>query len=203
MRSLILTLLVLAAPAFAQAAGSKTQKKPSAAMLNDRDEDEPAPHEGKKKKALNDALCGDEDRALANALAFAFEQAPEEIRVLAIEDLALLGDSRAVDPLASLILDANPNVAAAATRAVGMFTTPRATQVLENVVRHPRLALNVKQEALRALPFHRRQRARDFLAFVARSSAFPVQLQRSAQDALVAFDLSQPPLIQSNSGANR
>ncbi|MFL5321745.1 MAG: HEAT repeat domain-containing protein [Myxococcaceae bacterium] len=191
MRSLAFIFLIVssAAPAQDKKPAPAAQKRPPASMLNAKEEDEPAA----AQKTENAALCGDADKALATALAYAFEPAPDEIRAIAIEDLALLADPRAVDPLATLILDANPAVATAAVHALGTFTTPRATQVLENVIRHPRISPNVKELAIKALPFHRRQRARDFLASIAKNSAYPQNLQRAAADALAAFDLSQPP----------
>jgi HEAT repeats len=93
------------------------------------------------------------DRALLRGLSWAFEPAPLEVRVLAIEDLGFLGDPRALNPLAQLCLDPNPQVARAALRAIGAMRHPRAEEILANVVRHPLVSEVARQRALELLPF--------------------------------------------------
>lgn len=187
MRSLaFIFLIATASAAFAQGA-PRTSKRPASVLKGD-DDDEPIRISVKKADPAAAALCGDSERALGLALSFAFEQAPEEIRVVAVEDLALLGDARALDAIASLVLDANPKIQAAAVRAAAQFTTLRATQILENVVRHPRLSGELKEQALRALPFQRRDRARDFLAAVAKAPSYNPALRQAAQQSLAVFD---------------
>lgn len=187
MRSLAFILLLSAcAPAFAQAA-ARNSKRPAASLSSDEDETQLAPVKVPPQH-VPAALCGDADRALGVALAFAFEQAPEEIRVLAVEDLGLLGDARALDALATLVLDANPRVQSAALRAASQFTSLRATQILENVVRHPRLPSELKLQAIQSLPFQRRDRVRSFLAAVAKAPAYNPALRQAAQQSLNAFD---------------
>jgi HEAT repeat protein len=134
------------------------------------------------------------DRALLRGLLFAYEPAPTEIRVLAIEDLALLGDARALNVLAQLILDPNPLVQQASVRAVRAFQTPRAEEILENVIRHPRIADPLKLYALQSLPFQRSATAREFLQLVSREEErFGAQLAQAARNALQrAGDVDAP-----------
>lgn len=182
MRSLAFILLfALSTAALAQ---GRTQKRP-ASVLRGEDDADPPPS---KPSTTASESCGDPDRALGLALSYAFEQAPEEIRVIAIEDLGLLGDPRALDALAALVLDSNPRIQVAAVRAAASFNTLRATQILENVVRHPRLPMPLKEQALRSLPFHRRPRVRDFLAAVSKAPSYPLNLRKIAQESLAAFD---------------
>lgn len=188
MRSLAFVLLIaVSTTALAQA---KEKKRPASVLKGD-DDDEPQ-KQATPKVDPGPALCGDADRALGLGLSYAFEQAPEEIRVLAIEDLGLLGDPRALDAIASLVVDSNPNVQSAAVRAAASFTTLRAAQILENVVRHPRLPVELKEQALRSMPFQRKTRVRDFLVAVTRSGAYPPPIRRVAQESLAAFDEAMP-----------
>ncbi|WNZ65115.1 HEAT repeat domain-containing protein [Myxococcus sp. MxC21-1] len=78
-----------------------------------------------------------DDTALLRGLLCAVRPAPEEIRAIAIEDLGLLGDARALDALATLLWDPNPRIQQAALRAVTLFQHARAEEILANVVRHP------------------------------------------------------------------
>jgi hypothetical protein len=108
------------------------------------------------------------DVAFQRALVWAFEPAPLEIRTQAIEDLGLLGDPRALNPLAQLSLDPNQAIARAAVRAVGTIRHPRAEEILSNVVRHPSIADVVKLEALKLVPFQNTFTALRFVHQVAR-----------------------------------
>lgn len=129
------------------------------------------------------------DVALLRGVLWAFEPAPSEIRARAIEDLGLLGDSRALNPLAQLATDPNPAYARAAVRAVALIPHPRAEEILCNVVRHPNLPEAVKLQALDLVPFQNTDSAVRFVRRVARSTAFPQSLQQAA--ARLAADL--PP----------
>lgn len=184
MRSLVFVVLfAFAAPVAAQKA-SRSARPPASRLQGEEPEDAAGP----PTAAACPATCGDAERALAIGLVHAFEQGPEEIRVLAVEDLGLLGDPRALDAIATLVLDANPRVQAAAVRAASQFTTLRATQILENVVRHPRLPQELKEQALRALPFQRRPRVKAFLAAVANAAAYNPALRKIAREGHSAFD---------------
>lgn len=93
------------------------------------------------------------DLALIRGLLWAFEPAPLEVRVLAIEDLGFLGDPRSLNPLSQLCLDPNPAVARAALRAVAAIRHPRAEEILANVARHPLAQDGTRQRALELLPY--------------------------------------------------
>jgi hypothetical protein len=134
------------------------------------------------------------DAALVRGLLYAVEPAPEEIRILAVEDLALLGDARALNTLALLVFDPNLNVQLAALRAIGAFQTPRSEEILENAVRHPRLPDVMKVKALQALPYQATQTAREFLNETAASARVSASVRSAAR--LVQQDL-QPPYAPS------
>src|SRR4051812_13159775 len=76
-----------------------------------RDDDEPVKPVPAAPPTVNDA-----DASLLRGLLYATEPAPTEIRVIAVEDLGLIGDPRALNPLAQLLMDPNPAVQAAALR---------------------------------------------------------------------------------------
>lgn len=184
-RLFLLALLALALPAAA------APKRPASSLGSAKDEDPdfaPAPAPATAPQAL---ACPDDDTALARGLVYAFTPAPLEIRVIAIEDLALLGDSLALNPLAQLIFDAQPAVQAAAIRAVSHFATPRAEEILSNVVRHPVLTDRLKLQAIQALVFQRTPTARELLAKLAASSASNPGLVVGARQALE--DWGPPP----------
>lgn len=128
--------------------------------------------------------CPDADTALARALAWVAEPAPEEIRAIAVEDLGLLGDARVLNTLALLILDPSPTVQLASVRAVRTYPVPRAEEILSNVVRHPYPGEPVKMLALESLAFQRTQSAKAFLEHVATGAQFTPRLQSAAKVAL-------------------
>ncbi|MFP2912844.1 HEAT repeat domain-containing protein, partial [Pyxidicoccus sp. 3LFB2] len=101
-----------------------------------------------------------DDTAVLRALLWAAKPAPEEVRAIAIEDMALLGDARALDSLATFMWDPNPRIQQAALRAVALFQHPRAEEILGNVVRHPRMPDALKIQALNGLIFQRTATAR-------------------------------------------
>lgn len=137
--------------------------------------------------------CSDADTALARALAWVAEPAPEEIRAIAVEDLGLLGDPRALNTLALLILDPSPAVQMASLRAVRSFTTPRAEEILANVIRHPYPSEAVKTFAVESMAFQRTPSARQFLEHVSTGSQFTSKLQAVAKQALQRGWSSAPP----------
>lgn len=172
---------------------SKAKKKPapapaSAQLSSSKDEDAEA-----RPALFSDAhLRQDADTALLRALIFAFEPAPREIRVLAIEDLGLLADPRALNPLAHLVLDPDPVLALTAVKTVGHLQHPRAEEILTNVIRHPTLAPSLKIAAVNALPLQATASARELLAAAAKSRSAPTELKEAARTAVAG--MSPPPL---------
>ncbi|MDP1828663.1 MAG: HEAT repeat domain-containing protein [Archangium sp.] len=121
------------------------------------------------------------DLAFLRGVSWAFEPAPLEIRGQAIEDLGLLGDPRALNPLAAMSLDANPAIARAAVRAVANIRHPRAEEILSNLVRHPTAPLATKQLALSLLPFQNTATALRFIHATARQPTGSYELLQLAR----------------------
>ena len=130
------------------------------------------------------APTSDADRALIRGLQYAFEPAPTEIRVLAVEDLGLLGDSRALNPLAQLLVDPNPAVQTAALKSIAAIRNPRAEEILSNVARHPALPDRLKLSALQAVVFQNTVSSLVFLKQVTRGGAFGGMLAVAARQVL-------------------
>lgn len=128
--------------------------------------------------------CSDQDTALARALAFAAEPAPEEIRALAIEDLGFLGDARVLNSLAMLILDPSPIVQQAAVRAVRVYQVQRAEEILTNVIRHPSPTDSAKVLAVESLAFQRTRSAQRFLEHLKDTPQYSSRIQNAARQAL-------------------
>ena len=128
--------------------------------------------------------CPDHDTALARALAWVAEPAPEEIRAIAVEDLGFLSDPRVLNTLALLILDPSPTVQLASVRAVRAYPVQRAEEILANVVRHPYPSEPVKLYALESLAFQRTRSARLFLEHVRDGSQYSSRLQATAKQTL-------------------
>ncbi len=126
------------------------------------------------------------DVGLMRAITWAFEPAPLEVRTQAIEDLGLLGDPRALNPLAQLCLDPNPLLARAAVRAIAAMRHPRAEEILSNVVRHPTVSEQVRLRALELLPYQNTWSAIRFVTTLAQtpnvSAAVGVQARRMADE---------------------
>jgi HEAT repeat protein len=120
------------------------------------------------------------DPALLRALLWATEPAPEEIRTLAIEDLALLGDPRALGPLSALLWDPNPRVQQAAVRAVALIQHPRAEEILASVVRSARTPDALKLQALDGLLYQRTPSARATVEAASRDPKLPLAIQSAA-----------------------
>jgi len=130
------------------------------------------------------SLQNPEDTALLRALLAAFEPAPEEIRVLAVEDLGLLGDARVINALADFALDPYPSVQLAAVRALRSFQHPRAEEILANLVRHPRPSEAVKLAALEGLVFQRTRSAQVLLESIRTDNRHGKRLQTVAGELL-------------------
>jgi HEAT repeat protein len=120
------------------------------------------------------------DAALLRAILWATQPAPEEIRTLAIEDLALLGDPRALGPLSALLWDPNPRVQQAVVRAVALFQHPLAEEILTSVVRSTRLPDALKIQALDGLLYQRTPSARATVETASRDPRLPLALQSAA-----------------------
>jgi hypothetical protein len=128
--------------------------------------------------------AGDADIALMRGLLYALEPAPTEIRVIAVEDLGLLGDTRALNPLAQLLMDPNPAVQTAALRAIASMRHPRAEEILSNVARHPTLPERLKLSAIDLVLFQNTDTAIGFLRQISRSPTFSFNLQNAAKKVL-------------------
>ena len=138
------------------------------------------------------AVTSGTDLAFLRGLTWAFEPAPLEIRGQAIEDLGLLGDPRALNPLAAMSLDANPAIARAAVRAVGNMRHPRAEEILANLVRHPTAPLATKQLALSLLPFQNTATALRFIHATARQPTGSYELLQQARTLSSALPVPTP-----------
>ena len=129
-----------------------------------------------------------EDTALLRALLWAVKPAPEEVRAIAIEDVALLGDARALDALATLLWDPNPRIQQASLRAVALFQHPRAEEILGNVVRHPRMPDALKIQALNGLIFQRTPAARRTVQDAAVDARLTSPVQNAARTVAAQWD---------------
>lgn len=125
-----------------------------------------------------------EDHALLNAVLAVHAPAPEELRVIAIEDLGLLGDPRALDLLGALLREPRPAIQLAALRAVRAFRAARAEELLTAVVRDREAAEPLKQAALEALAFQGTASSRKFLEDVRADAAYGPRLQGTAKAML-------------------
>jgi hypothetical protein len=132
------------------------------------------------------------DLAFLRGVTWAFEPAPLEVRGQAIEDLGLLGDARALNPLAALSLDANPAIARAAVRAIASMRHPRAEEILSNLVRHPTAPLATKQVALSLLPFQNTATALRFIHATARQPTGSYELLQQARTLSASLPVPTP-----------
>jgi hypothetical protein len=179
MRRSACLLLLLAVPALAQ--------KPSVLGNTKDDEDEWA----KKPARPAAAPSAGADVALLRGLLFATEPNPLEVRTQAIEDLGLLGDPRALNPLAQMVFDPNPAVWTAALRAIGAMRHPRAEEILSNIVRHPSLSEAHKLKALEYLPFQNTASAIRFIAAVPRTTTLPTGVQNLGRRIMLEIPLAR------------
>lgn len=164
-RSVLLVVGLLASLALA------APPRRSPAVLGSAREEAPCP-----------APAPDADAAFTRALLWAFEPAPLEVRTQAIEDLGLLGDARALNPLAQLALDANGVLARAALRAIATLRHPRAEEILANVVRHGAVHENNRLYALHMLPYQATWSALRAVRTLAEQASLPGPVRQAARD---------------------
>lgn len=120
------------------------------------------------------------DPALLRGILWATDSTPEDIRAIAIEDLALLGDPRALSPLSALLWDPSLRIQTAAVRAVGLFQHPRAEEILTSVVRSSRLPDSLKIQALDGLLYQRTPSAKATVESASRDPRLPLVVQSAA-----------------------
>ncbi len=172
--------------AFLFALAAVAQPKPGkSAFGNTKDLEEEAP-----KAASVTALPG-KDVALLRGLLHATEPNPMEVRSQAIEDLGLLGDTRALNPLAGMIFDPNPVIWQSALRAIGAIRHPRAEEILSNIVRHPSLSEAHKLKALEYLVFQNTNSALRFIASVQRTTTLPLGVQNLGRRIMLEVPLAR------------
>jgi HEAT repeat protein len=193
MRPLLLAGLLLATAAHAQAPARGKPASPARpapapqAPQAPKEQPTPPPAPPAPEPAAS------EDTALLRALLWATRPAPEEVRALAIEDVGLLGDARALDPLASLMWDPNPRIQQAALRAVTLFQHPRAEEILGNVVRHPRMPDALKIQALNGLIFQRTATARRTVQDAAGDARLTAAVQNAARTVVSQWEAAAAP----------
>lgn len=179
MRPLLL-LCLLALPALAQV-------RKDSSLGNTKDDDE-----GAAPVASRAVECSaGADVALLRGLLYATEPNPLEVRVQAIEDLGLLGDARALNPLAQMVFDPNAAVWAAALRAIGAIRHPRAEEILSNIIRHPSLSEAQKLKALEYLPFQNTPSAIRFIASLPRTTTLPLSVQNLGRRIMLEVPLAR------------
>jgi HEAT repeat protein len=182
MRSFIRSLMV--GVVLVSAAASAAAPKNKGSIGDAKDDDPPVQTQTQVKPAAA-GNNSDADLGLLRGLMYAFEPAPTEIRVQAIEDLGLLGDPRALNPLAELLVDPNPQVQLAALRAVGLIRAPRAEEILSNVVRHPTMPEYLKLKAVDYVLFQNTKGAVYFLWQVASANTWGYNVQNKARQTLM------------------
>lgn len=189
MRPLLVTGLLLATAAQARAPAPAGRTPPSASRAAT-----PAPVVSAPPPPATVAPpASAEDTALLRALLWAARPAPEEVRAIAVEDLALLGDPRALDSLATLLWDPNPRIQQAVLRAVALFRHPRAEEILGNVVRHPRMPDALKIQALNGLVFQRTASARRSVQDASTDSRLTSPVQNAARAVAAQWDATPAP----------
>ncbi|QSQ27235.1 HEAT repeat domain-containing protein [Pyxidicoccus parkwayensis] len=189
MRLLLLAGLLLAATA----ARAQARPRPAAPAKSAPAREQPAPASEAPTPpppppSEASTATGPDDTALLRTLLWAMKPAPEEVRAIAIEDVALLGDARALDSLAALLWDANPRIQQAALRAVALFQHPRAEEILGNVVRHPRMPDALKIQALNGLIFQRTSTARRTVQDAALDARLTAPVQNAARTVVAQWE---------------
>ncbi|MCY1014700.1 HEAT repeat domain-containing protein [Pyxidicoccus sp. MSG2] len=194
MRPLLVAGLLVAAAARAQAPArprpaaparpAPAKEQPARATPTEA----PVPPSAPPPPPAEPAATGPDDTALLRGLLWAVKPAPEEVRAIAIEDVALLGDARALDSLATLLWDSNPRIQQAALRAVALFQEPRAEEILGNVVRHPRMPDALKIQALNGLIFQRTATARRTVQDAALDARLTAPVQNAARTVAAQWE---------------
>ncbi|MFO0600138.1 MAG: HEAT repeat domain-containing protein [Myxococcaceae bacterium] len=177
-RSVVLLLVVVSLTSFA--AGPK---KPASLLGSAKEDECPLPVVSHQATA---------DVAYLRALAWAFEPAPQEIRAQAIEDLGFLGDTRALNALAVMTLDANAVISKAAIRAVGTMRSPRAEEILGNLVRHPTVSPANRLLALSLMPFQNTPTALRFVHIAARQLGVTPEIGQAARGMAASLPNPSP-----------
>lgn len=140
------------------------------------------------------AAPSDADRALISASAAAVGPGPLEVRVLAVEDLGLLGDPRAVPLLRRLLLtELQGPLQRAAVRALRALGSEACVSVLDEALRTNRLTHEGARELLASLPYLRWEMARAALVWAAANGS-TYDLRAAAGAALARFDA--PPVTR-------
>jgi hypothetical protein len=171
-----------AAPPSGVPAGLKrisSQKVTGPSLASGKDEDFDEPPAPKEISLLPDEV------SLLRAALWAFEPAPREIRVQAVEDLGFLGDARLLNVLAHLVVDPDQSVQLASVRAVRAIRSQRSEEILMNVVKHPNMPPAVKQSALEGLLFQNSRSALVFIWNVANNPSWGTQLYGVARRLLL------------------
>ena len=198
MRPLLLAGLLLAAAAQGQAPApprpaasarpAPAPERPARATPPAAQPSQASPPVAPRLAAVEPSTSGPDDTALLRALLWAAKPAPEEVRAIAIEDVALLGDVRALDSLAILMWDPNPRIQQVTLRAVALFQHPRAEEILGNVVRHPRMPDALRIQALNGLIFQRTATARRTVEDAARDMRLTAPVQNAARTVATQWE---------------
>lgn len=179
-------LLVLPLVALTAHAGPGP-KKPASLLATGQEDNDPAPPV--VRAAPKPPQTGASEAAVLRGVLWAFEPAPLEVRIQAIEDLGLLGDPRALNPLAQLAIDPNVSLSRAAVRAIGAIRHPRAEEILRNVVHHPAALEPTKALAMELLIYQNTTSALRLVNSVARATNYPGAVLAAARRT--AADLPQ------------
>ncbi len=127
------------------------------------------------------------DAALGRALVWAFAPGPEEVRLLAIDELVLLGDPRALDALFQLLRHPRGRIAGTALRGISRFAHPRAETLLAEAVAAPELAEPLRVAAIEYLVYQRTPSTKAFLTSVKNDYRLNYKFRETATRILVAF----------------
>ena len=168
----------LAAHAAPGARSARGQPTASLKLGSPKEDDLPSAPAATVLGTAGDAL------SLVTALSAAMEPTPSEIRAIAVEDLGMLDDPRALNALSNWVLDASPGVQRAALRAIGSIQHPRAEEILKGVVRRNTVSERMRMMAAELLLYQRTRSALAFLGSVKVSSWAPGSVKSVAQRVL-------------------
>ncbi len=182
-------LLVLPLVALTAQAGPGPKKPASLLASGGQEDAEPAPVPAPAPKPLQ---TGASEAAVLRGVLWAFEPAPLEVRIQAIEDLGLLGDPRALNPLAQLAIDPNVSLSRAAVRAVGAIRHPRAEEILRNVVHHPAATEATKALAMELLVYQNTPSALRLVNTIARATNYPGAVLAAARRSVAELPQRRP-----------
>ncbi len=177
-----------APPPAAQPSQAAPPVAPRPAAVEPSAPSQASPPVAPRPAAVEPSAPSPDDTAVLRALLWAAKPAPEEVRAIAIEDVALLGDVRALDSLAILMWDPNPRIQQVTLRAVALFQHPRAEEILGNVVRHPRMPDALRIQALNGLIFQRTATARRTVEDAARDMRLTAPVQNAARTVATQWE---------------